>query len=177
MSQNERPSTAEYPVYFETYVSKVPEEDILPVLEAQPGELAAGLAGLPEAAGGFRYAADKWTIREVIGHLIDTERVMAYRALCFARGEQEGLPAFDENRYVENANFEERTLADLLAEFSAVRQANVLLFRNLAAGAWARKGTANNRTLTVRALAWVMAGHVRHHVAVLEERYFTALSA
>lgn len=177
MSQNERPSTSEYPIYFETYVSKVPEEDILPVLEAQPDELAASLAGLPEAAGGFRYAPDKWTIREVIGHLVDTERVMAYRALCFARGEQEGLPAFDENRYVENANFEERTLADLLAEFRAVRQANVLLFRHLAPGVWARKGTANNRTLTVRALAWVMAGHVRHHVGVLEERYLKALSA
>ena len=171
-----RPLAADYPAPFEVYISKVPEDDIFEVLEAQSAELRATFAALPAAAGHFRYAPGKWTLHELLGHVIDTERVMAYRALCFARGEQGGLPAFDENLYVEAANFEERTVADLLEEFDLVRQSNLALFRHLAPAAWQRKGTANNRTISVRALAYMLAGHFRHHLGVVRERYLTALA-
>lgn len=172
-----RPSPDEYPAYFETYISQVPEEDILEVLQRQGGEIAAVFAGLPPAAGHFRYAPGKWTLLELLNHVVDTERIMAYRALCFARGEQQDLPSFDENLYAATASVEHRTLEDLLEELRLVRAANLHLFRHLTAEDWQRQGSANHRATTARALAWVMAGHLRHHLGIVEQRYLTALAS
>jgi len=170
-----RPLASEYPPPFETYISKVPEDDILAVFAGQSEELDALVAKVPAGSEGFRYADGKWSIRELVGHVVDTERIMAYRALCIARGEQQDLPSFDENLYVEGANFEDRTLADLLEEFHLVRSANLHLFRHLAPESFLLQGTANHRQISVRALAFMMAGHVRHHLAILEERYLSLM--
>ncbi len=166
-----RPQPSEYHPYFETYVSKVSEERVLPVLEAQPAEVRRALGAVAEARGGFRYAPGKWSIREVVGHLADCERLFAYRALCFARGERQDLPSFEEDAYVAQARFDAVPLAELMDEFDAARRATMHLYRHLPDEAWARSGTANHKVLTVRSLAYITAGHVRHHLAVLRERY------
>lgn len=165
------PSPGEHNPYFERYISLVPEQDPRPLLETQARDLLDLVATIDEGRGGFRYAEGKWSIREVIGHLSDTERVMAYRALCIARGEQASLPGFDENAYMVQAPFDRLTLAELAAEFAAVRHANVLMFRQLADADWHRIGTANKHPASPRALAYIMVGHVRHHVTILQERY------
>ncbi|HEX9108815.1 MAG TPA: DinB family protein, partial [Longimicrobiales bacterium] len=131
------------------------------------------VAGMSDEQADFAYAPGKWTIKQVVGHLADTERVMSARALCFARGEQAPLPAFDENAYVDNAGFEQRTLESLVQELRAVRAASVALFDGLGAEAWTRRGTASGHGITVRALAWVIVGHELHHRAILRERYIS----
>jgi len=166
-----RPTPSDYSPHFARYVSLVPEDQVLPVLAAQGDEVRRALAAVKEDAAGFRYADGKWSIREVVGHLADTERLMAYRALCFARGEKAGLPGFDEDEYVRQAGFDAIPLPELVAEFRAARDASLPLFRHLARDAWARGGLANGRPSTVRSVAYVMAGHVRHHLNVLRERY------
>lgn len=166
-----RPEIGEFASYFEGYVSLVPETDIISALRAQTGELTDLVRQIPEERGGFRYAPDKWTIREVLGHLADTERVMSYRATCLARGERNELPGFDENEYVRTANFDQWTLADLAAQFESLRKANVAVLEHLDRDAWNRRGIVNSNSITVSAIAWVMAGHVRHHLKVLKERY------
>jgi hypothetical protein len=166
-----RPVQGEFAKHFEGYVAQVPETDIIAVLRAQTGEIADLVKNIPEERGGFRYGPDKWTIREVLGHLADTERVMSYRATCLARGEQNELPGFDENEYVRSANFDQWTLADLAAQFETLRRANVAVLEHLDSEAWSRRGIVNRNLITVPAIAWVMAGHVRHHVKILKERY------
>lgn len=166
-----RPEPSEYTAAFGTYVGKVPENDPLPVLAAQPAELRALLAPVTADRETYRYAPGKWSVREVVGHIIDSERVFAFRALAFARGEAAPLPGFDENDYARNAGADERPLSELLDELEAIRRGNVLFLRALSDEAWSRVGTANGKPVTVRALAFVMAGHVRHHAGVLKERY------
>lgn len=166
-----RPVEGEFASHFERYISQVPENDIIPVLRAQTDELTNLVRQIPEERGGFRYGPDKWTIREVLGHLADTERVMSYRTTCLARGEQNELPGFDENEYVRTANFDAWTLADLAAQFENLRRANVSVLEHLDPDAWKRKGIVNHNPITVPAIVWVMAGHVRHHVKILRERY------
>jgi DinB superfamily len=166
-----RPQPSEYDAYFETYVSKVPEAEVLPVLAAQGEELGRAMAAVGEEQAGFRYAIGKWSIKEVVGHLVDTERLMVYRALCFARGERQMLPGFDENAYMAGAEFDTVPLGELVEEFRLERGANLLFFRHLRPEGWRRSGTANSRALSVRALAYIMAGHVRHHLLVLRDRY------
>jgi hypothetical protein len=129
------------------------------------------LRAIPEARGGHRYGPDKWSIKEVLGHLIDAERVFAYRALRFGRADQTPLAGFDENTYVPAGRFGDRTLANVADEFRAVREATVRLLEGMPDEAFARSGKANDAAITVRALAWIMAGHERHHVGVLKERY------
>jgi len=166
-----RPTDVEYAAYFSRYVSLVPETDVMAVLEEQPAELTH-MAALVEAdRERFRYDTDKWSIREVFGHLSDAERVFGYRAFCISRGEQAFLPAFDENAYVARAHYDEQALAELLAEFIAVRRANIAFLRHMGDREWERTGTASNTPVSVRALAFVMAGHVRHHVALLRKNY------
>ncbi len=174
----ERPSPDEYPSYFETYISKVGEDDILAVLERQGGEISAVFERVPPAAGHFRYAPGKWTLLELLNHLVDTERIMAYRALCFARGEKENLPSFDENVYADTsaAGVERRTLADLLEELRLVRTSNLALFRHFTEEDWKRQGLANHRPTSARSLAFVIAGHLRHHLGIVEERYLPAMA-
>lgn len=166
-----RPEPSEYGAYYGTYISKVPEGDVLDILERQRGEIRQLLGDLPADKENHRYAPGKWSIKEVIGHVADTERVFCYRALRFARGDRTPLPSFDENSYVLNANFAQRTIIDLAEEYDAVRQATVLLFRNLSPDALMRTGTACEKEFTVRALAYMVAGHVGHHLALLRERY------
>jgi hypothetical protein len=138
-------------------------------------ELPAALAGVRGEAERFRYAEGKWSIREVVGHVIDAERVFGYRALCIARGETASLPSFDENEYVANASFDHCTLEELLEEFVQVREGHLAFFRHLSKEAWTRSGVANASPVSVRALAFILAGHPRHHLAVLRERYLPRL--
>lgn len=166
-----RPEAGEYNPYFDVYISKVAESDPRPLLETQLEDFLSFLGTIDESRAGHRYAEGKWSIRQVIGHLADTERVMAYRALCIARGEQASLPGFDENAYIEHSPFERCTLAELGAEFAAVRRATIHLCRHLTDADWHRIGTANKHPASPRAIAYIMVGHVRHHVAILQERY------
>lgn len=173
----ERPRPDEYAPPFERYVSRVTETDVLGALERQKDELPATLAGVRERAEGHRYAAGKWSVREVVGHMIDSERIFGYRAVCVARGEKASLLGFDENDYAAHATFDEYPLPELLDEFVHVRQGHVAFFRHLDAAAWLRTGVANANPISVRAIAFVMVGHVRHHLGVLQERYLPTLPA
>jgi uncharacterized damage-inducible protein DinB len=170
-----RPDAAEYAPYFERYVSKVPDGDVLALLGRQIDEFIALLGALRNEQAEFRYGPDKWSIKEVVGHVSDTERIFVYRALCFARGDEQPLPGFDENTYVAKAHFAERPLADLLAEFRAVRAATLAFFKGLNAEELERRGEANGRPYSVRSIAWIIAGHERHHALLLRERYLPAL--
>ena len=170
-----RPEPGEYAPFYETYVSKVPVGDVIAQLESQRLQTAQLFAASTERDGNFRYAPDKWTIKEVVGHLSDTERVFSYRAMRIGRGDQTPLPPFDQNDYVKNGNFGEQSLADLVSEFGIVRTATLALLRSFNAEAWARRGTASNNPVTVRALAFIIAGHELHHREILKERYFPAI--
>lgn len=166
-----RPDPTEYAPYFERYISLVPREKILSVLEAQPAEVRRVLGGLPEPQAGHRYAEGKWSLREVVGHVIDAERVFGYRALCVARGDVTPLPGFDEKAYGRNSPHDAYPLAELLDEFDAVRQGHTLFFRHLRPEDWTRIGTANNLPVSPRALAYNMAGHLIHHLNGLRDNY------
>jgi hypothetical protein len=165
-----RPRESEYAPHFSRYVDLVAEADVLPVLEAQVALMRAvpGRVGDRER---FAYAPGKWTIREVAGHMADTERLFAFRALAFGRMDPTPLPAFDENAYVENARFNEIPPPDLVEEFVLVRLASIRLLQGFAEERWDASGVANGRAITVRGLAFVMAGHVRHHLKGLAENY------
>lgn len=167
---NERPKTDEYAPHFHGYVSRVQGSDILAILRAQRDEVAAWLASA-EGKAEHRYAEGKWSVREVIGHVLDGERVFAYRALCIARGERASLPSFDEQEYMQPKPFDGYTLAELAEEWKALRTANLSMLAHLDDAAWRRIGTANGQPTSTRALAFVMAGHPDHHLAVLRERY------
>lgn len=169
---NRRPAASEYEAdFYDTYVSRVPEEEILPVLTGQIDLVRRLADSVPAERETFRYAPDKWSIREVLGHLVDGERVFGFRAFCFSRDGETPLPGFDEKVYVASSNFDRRSLESLAGDFASVRAVNLSLFQSLDPGMWDRAGTAYGRRITVRALAYVMAGHVRHHLAVLAERY------
>jgi len=167
-----RPADGEFASYAKSDMDYVPGDDAVEVLTAQGEQVAALLASLDEESiRGLRYAPGKWTVKEVIGHLIDDERIFAYRALCVARGDARPLPGFEENDYVAAADFESRPLANLLAEYRAVRAATLALFEPLTAGEWLRRGIVNGYEASVRGLAFHMAGHELHHLRTLRERY------
>ncbi len=166
-----RPRADEFAPYYQKYIDRVPSGDVVAVLARQIDETAVLLGKVKESNAGHRYAPDKWSIREVVGHVSDAERVFAYRALRFARGDEGALLSFDEKAFVAGGGFDRRTLADLVAEFRAVRQATLALFRSLDDEAFSRGGTASGQHVTVRALAHIIAGHEVHHVAILKERY------
>jgi len=166
-----RPSQSEYFAYFERYVSLVPEGDVLPVLRKQVGAVQMACASLSEERAGFRYAPGKWSVRQVLGHIIDTERVFGYRALCIARGEVLSLHSFDENAYAAKAGHDLCPLPELVEEFHALRQSHMHMLHHLDPAAWERVGCVNEHPTSTRAMAYIMAGHVRHHAAVLSERY------
>ncbi|MCU0452576.1 MAG: ester cyclase [Bacteroidetes bacterium] len=165
------PLETEYAAYYKRYVTLVPEANIVTVLHDQTLVLQHTAALVMPSQESFRYAPGKWSIREVFGHLIDAERIFGVRAFCFSRGELAHLPSFDENKYVTHSRNDARTLRDLVREFTAVRSANLIHLYTLGAPEWAHVGTASGHPVTVRAIAYVMAGHVRHHVGVLRERY------
>jgi hypothetical protein len=166
-----RPEPDEIPSHYVGYVKRVPEVDPVMVCAAQIEETAALLRGVSEPDAMYRYGRGKWSIKEVVGHLTDVERIMAYRALRIARGDTTPLPSFDENAYVPIAKFDNRSLADLVGELRTVRAATLALLRTFDAEAWLRRGTASGKPVSVRALAYVIPGHERHHVEILRTRY------
>jgi hypothetical protein len=169
-----RPEADEYAPFYAGYVARVTEDDILGVLAAQKDDIGTLARSLPEAKQSYRYAEGKWTIGEVLSHLIDGERVFGYRAFCFSRGEQAPLPSFDESQYVSASRAGDVPLVALAGEFATVRESNLAFLRRLDDDGWTRTGTASGKPVSVRALAWIMAGHPRHHLAVLRERYGVA---
>ena len=171
VTMTSRPSENEFASYFLRYVVLVPESDVLSSLETQVAELSRLLARVNPERETYRYAPGKWSVREVIGHLIDAERVFGYRAFCISRGEAAPLPSFDENSYVAESRYDERTLAELVAEFILTRRSNLAFLGQLTEGTWKRVGTASNKPISVRALAFIMVGHVRHHFNVLSTSY------
>jgi hypothetical protein len=172
-----RPDAGEHASFYARYVAAVPEGDIIATMRETGRTLVAALAAEPESRGGYRYADGKWTIREVTGHLIDAERIFAYRALRFARGDATPLAGFDENTYALAAGSDARTMADLVDELRIVREGTVRLFDSLPADAWPRRGVASDAEVSVRALAWIIVGHGLHHLGVLRERYGVATRA
>lgn len=166
----EKPSVREYPDYYRGYVELVPEGEIIETLSSQLEETISLLKANKEKRD-FRYAEGKWSLIEVVGHIIDTERVMAYRLLRIARGDKTSLHGYDDEVYVENAHFSARKLEDLLDEFILVRKATLVLLKGLPKEVWQNIGYANNGEFTVNSIAYIIAGHERHHRKLIEERY------
>jgi DinB superfamily len=167
-----RPEPGEYAPYYDRYISLVPGSDILETLDAQRRQTLLLLCGRDESDGNIRYAPDKWSAKEVIGHVCDTERIFAYRALRISRGDRTPMEGFEQDDYVRNGPFAQRPLAELIEDYIAVRRATLTLLRNLDETAWLRRGTANGNEVSVRALAYTIAGHELHHRRILEEKYF-----
>lgn len=166
-----RPASNDYAPLHARYVELVPEDDALGAIEQQSSDTQRFLSSLDESKAAYRYADGKWSVKQVIGHIVDTERILGYRLLAVARGEQQPLPPFDENLYVENAGFDAWTLGDLAEHYALVRRATIVLLRNLPAEAWTRRGVAGGAEVSVNGLAYVIVGHERHHLGVLRTRY------
>ena len=166
-----RPEKTEYGEWYAGYISLVPEDDIVTALAAQVGELQELCGEISEDQGLYAYAEGKWTIKEVLGHLNDGERIFAYRALRIARADKTPLPGFEQDEYIASGRFNGRTVDDLIEEFVLLRRSNTILFSNLADEAWLRIGTASDNPVSVRAIAYIMVGHVRHHAKILKTRY------
>jgi len=166
-----RPESGENAPYLDRYISLVPGNDILATLDEQRRQTLLLLCGRSEADGDLRYAPDKWSLKEVLGHINDTERIMSYRALRISRGDTTPLAGFEQDDYVRNGPFAQLSLPDLIEDYIAVRRATVSLFRNLDEVAWTRRGKASDNEVTVRALAYLIAGHELHHRKILEEKY------
>jgi DinB superfamily len=164
------PDSSEYSSFFGNYIPLVTEIDAVAAMQGQLEQFLALLRSVPESVGNMRHAPYTWSIKEVVGHIIDTERVFAYRAMRIARADATPLPGFDQDAYVSAANFDRLPLASLVGEFAALRRSNVLLFSNLPADAWLRRGEASKIPLSVRALAYAIVGHARHHQKILETR-------
>ena len=168
-----RPAADEHSPYYARYIARVPDGNLVEQLRQQLVETTALIRGVPESRGNHAYAPGKWSIKSVVGHIADVERVMAYRALRFARNDKTELPGFDENQWAEHAGFDARTLADVLEEFELVRGATIQFAKHLTADEQERRGKANGQEVSVRALMYIIAGHERHHVALLRERYLS----
>jgi hypothetical protein len=166
-----RPSPDEYAPYYATYIKLVPDTEILMLLRDQLAETEALLREFRAERADHRYAAGKWSVKEVVGHIADSERVFAYRALRFARGDRTPLPGYEQDDFIRGGNFGARALPEIAGELRSVRMATITLFAGLSEEALLRRGPANNVEFSVRALAWIIAGHERHHAAVLRERY------
>ena len=166
-----RPGADTYPIHFAHYVEKVPDGAIDAIL-ADQGEVVLGVLGnLASDQWRHRYAPDKWSVKEVLGHLIDCERIFATRALRFARGDTTPVPGFDQDDYIAHARFDERAAASLLEEYRHLRSANLAMFASFDSRAADRRGVADGHPLAVKAIPWIVAGHERHHLDVLRERY------
>jgi uncharacterized damage-inducible protein DinB len=171
--RTERPGADEYAPYYGSYIAETPTGDLIKALESQRADLLATLKKVPESRAGHRYAEGKWSIREVVAHVCDSERVFAYRLLRFARGDASPLASFDENVFAKASEADARTVADLAEEFAAVRGATIALIRPMRDEQMTRRGTASGKEISARALAWIIAGHAQHHMKVLRERYLS----
>lgn len=166
-----RPNEQEYDPYFERYVSLVPEGDFLELLGMQTQETRAFFEKLSEETANYSYAPGKWSIKEVLGHIMDTERVFAYRTLCIARGEQQPLPGFDQNTYAAGAAYDRIPLSNVVQHYTALRVSTFFLFEQIPDEAWTRTGISNQKPISLRSLAYIIAGHERHHLQVISEKY------
>jgi DinB superfamily len=168
----ERPKPDEYNSYFDRYISLIPGNDVVATLASQWPKTVALFSSRSEQDGDLRYAPGKWTVKETLGHISDSERILSYRALRFARGDTTPIEGFEQDDYVRGGPVSDLKLADLVEEFQTVRAATLALFRHLRPGDWTRSGIANSNPITVRALAYAIAGHEVHHRNIVEERYF-----
>lgn len=166
-----KPTKSEFLPYYERYISLVPDGDVVSTLTNQIGETLALLRGLPASSSTYRYAPGKWSVNEVAGHMIDSERIFTGRALRFGRNDPTPIPGFEQDDYVRNSSFDAYPLSELASELEAVRQSTVFLFRHMNEEAWTRRGIANNAEVSVRALAFIIAGHELHHREILLTRY------
>lgn len=167
------PAPDEFDPYYAGYIDSVEGKQLSLILRQQRAKVLELLSGLSEEQAGYRYAADKWSLKEVIGHLIDCERVFIYRAMSIARGEDQSLPGFDQDAYVVTGAFDDRSVADLAREYETVRNASLSFFESLRPESWLARGKANDVTVSVRAIGYIVPGHEAHHLAVLEERYLS----
>jgi len=175
MMTQKRPQSNDYAPFYGKYVMLVPDGNFLEILETQPREMKQMLEPLTDAQADFRYAPGKWSIKEILGHVIDAERIFAVRILRIARGDQTPLPGFEQDDYVRVSNAASRTLSDLLEEFAAVRRASIALIRSLDDASWLRRGTASGKEVSVLAIAFIIAGHALHHRNIFQEKYLPAL--
>ncbi|GLH72122.1 hypothetical protein GETHLI_06240 [Geothrix limicola] len=170
-----RPQPGEYSEGYAPYIAAAPEGDPLALLQAQADEVAKLFAGISEAQGAYKYAPGKWSLKDLIQHLSDGERIFAYRCLRIGRGDTTPLPGWEENDYAATAQADARSLADLLADFQAARAATLTMFRGMPDAAWGNQGTTNNRSITARCIPYICLGHVAHHLTVIRERYLPGL--
>ena len=166
-----RPNENEYPVYYSNYINLVEDDNIISVLENQIDFVKEFFINISEEKSNFRYAEGKWTIKEVFGHVIDTERIFAYRALRISRNDKTPLPGYDQDLFVKNSNFKNVSLQNLVDEFISVRKSNLMMFKNFSSEMWLNIGTANEKLISVRAIAFILAGHLLHHLKVIEQKY------
>ena len=166
-----KPQSGEYAEYYQQYIGLLPDEDILKILEDQRVETLELLGGLMDEQALFTYEEGKWSVKQVVGHIIDTERVFAYRGLCFARGDNTPLPGFEQDDYVMHADFNSRPLKTLAGEFENLRKSNICLFSTWSEAVQLRTGMASGLSVTARAIPFILAGHERHHLNILNERY------
>jgi len=171
------PGRDEAAPYYFTYIDRIASADVVGVLESQLQEVPSILESISEEKSLYRYAPEKWSIREVLNHVSDTERAFAFRALWFGRGFSDPLASFDQNVAATGARADDYSWASHVADFRDVRRATLSFFRNLPAEAWSRKGVASGNSVTVRALAYIIAGHLSHHLAILQERYLQKSAA
>ena len=166
-----KPEASEFAESYGRYVGKIEGTDVLAVLEQQLDSTLALLRGIDQSLADFRYEPGKWSVKEVIGHMIDCERVFAYRALVFSRNDQTALPGFDQDKWAEYVNYSNLAIADIINEFEIIRRATILVFRHMQPDAWTRRGNANGKDMTTRSAAFIIAGHVQHHTEILKTRY------
>ncbi len=174
---NRRPDPSEHAPYYQKYVSLVPGDDPVAVLQENLRTTSELLESISEDQSNSTYASDKWTIKQILGHLNDGERVFSYRAMCISRGDETPLPSFDQDAYIANFPFESLRWADLVAEYKAIRQSTIALLNQLPKAAWERRGTASSNPVSVLALAYIIAGHELHHAKILREKYLSKTTA
>jgi uncharacterized damage-inducible protein DinB len=166
-----KPTISDLSAYYQSYLHYVPEDDLLQVLKEQKTAIENFVRSVPSGKESFRYAEGKWMLKEVVGHLCDTERILSYRALTIARNDKTPMPGFDENHYTPNSNYKDRTLKNISEELLAVRTSTILLFENMNEEMLGRKGIANNSDVSVRGILMFIVAHARHHMGVIKERY------
>jgi DinB superfamily len=166
-----RPEKNEYAPYYEGYISGLKGDDPLRSLENQFQEIQSLLSSISEEEANYAYSEDKWNVKEVLGHIVDTERIMSYRALCISRKEKQSLPGFEQDDYVKESNFKDRSMTNLLEDYRAVRKCTISLFKNFTEEMYNQEGVANDKNITVLALLYIIAGHELHHLKILKEKY------
>jgi hypothetical protein len=171
LSKRRRPATNEYFKYYDRYVRLVPEGDIIKILREQLAIMKPFIENIPAEKAEYRYQPEKWSVKEVFGHMIDVEWVFSYRALRFARGDQTSLPGIEQDDLMAGANFATRNLASLFEEFKHLRSANILLFESFEEGIMDRIGSASGFEFSVRSILYIIVGHLNHHIGILKERY------